>query len=118
MALCLSALTLPAVVPPLILTLGSVEVQRVSAWLIACFGANQHAGHFLGVDRQDQAAIGSCLQNASHKGRLRGRHQDEEWSNREPCLFPQALAQAHGLRHVIAGAYNQKVRRPGAPTLT
>ena len=60
-ASCLSGLALTAVVPPPILTLGPVEVQRVSAWLIACLSVNQHAGHFLGVDWQDQTAMSPCF---------------------------------------------------------
>src|SRR5438105_4189591 len=59
-------LPLTAVISPPILALGPVEVQRVPARLVACANVNQHAGHFLGMDWQDQAAIRSCLQHVLH----------------------------------------------------
>jgi hypothetical protein len=80
--------------------------------------AYQHAGHFLCIDWQDQAASGPRLQHGSHQGRLRGRNQDENWSNRAAYLIAQGPTQTQGLRHIIAGTYDQKVRRPEVAILS
>src|SRR5689334_16885672 len=65
-------LPLAAVVAPGILPLRPFEGERVPAWLIACAGVKQHAGHVVGMDGQQEAAVGARLQGGPHEGLLLG----------------------------------------------
>jgi hypothetical protein len=56
-----TVLPLTAFIPPAVRTLGPVEVKRVVAGPVALPHAGQHARHFLGMDRQDEATIGARL---------------------------------------------------------
>jgi hypothetical protein len=48
--LSLPGLSQTAVIPPAVLTLGLVEIERVPAWLVALPCVGQHARYFLGMD--------------------------------------------------------------------
>ena len=54
-------LSLAAVLLSRVILLGSAEIQRVSARVVARPRVRQRAGHFVGVDRQDEAATGVRL---------------------------------------------------------
>ena len=59
------ALSLSAVVTPVILLLRAVEIKGVPTWLVAFPRAGRHARQLFNVDRQDQATRGPRLQPRS-----------------------------------------------------
>jgi len=92
-----------AVIAPLILTLGAVQMKRVPTWLVACPHAAHHARQLLGVDRHYQAAIGACRQRCSHEGFLCGPHQNNKRRLCPAGLASQGSAQPQGFSCLIAG---------------
>src|SRR5262249_1711706 len=89
-------LSLVAVFLSRVILLGLAEIQRVSARLVACPRVSQRACHFLGVDRQDEAATGARLLRCPNERLLSGRHQDEKRGIPSRHQARKTLTRGHG----------------------